>query len=379
MATSQSGSRFSTGRRVAISVICVVAIGVAIAYIAFGLATAGPTFGCDYFTYADAAVRHLTGSAIYQAGPARTGECGLYQYPPPFVLLMVPFVMFGYAGVWLWICLSIAAFSVGVAIIPVRPEVRLIVFLLGAVSWPFIFGLRIGQVGPLLLLLYAVGWRFIETPTVLGVATALGALVKVQPAIIAAWLIVRLNIRAIVAVAVTLLIVSAAAATAGLADWSSYFRVIGDISNAVDVPNNLSIGATAYRLGLAAPLAAGLQTVNTVAVLVAVVLAGRYLSAAPGFLVAVTASQIVSPIVWSHYAIILLLPVAWLLDRGLWWAALIPISHAWMLILVVPEQAYTVPYYLVIAALIWVGRKGAMDYDGSRHSLGNSTVEPISP
>ena len=36
----------------------------------------------------------------------------------------------------------------------------------------------------------------------------------------------------------------------------------------------------------------------------------------PSYLVAVVASQLLSPILWDHYAMLLLLPVAWLLDRG---------------------------------------------------------------
>ena len=34
------------------------------------------------------------------------------------------------------------------------------------------------------------------------------------------------------------------------------------------------------------------------------------------YLVAVVASQLLSPILWDHYAMLLLLPVAWLLDRA---------------------------------------------------------------
>ena len=46
---------------------------------------------------------------------------------------------------------------------------------------------------------------------------------------------------------------------------------------------------------------------------------------ATGFLVGVVASQLLSPVLWSHYAMLLLLPVALLLQRRQWWAAAIPI------------------------------------------------------
>ena len=51
-----------------------------------------------------------------------------------------------------------------------------------------------------------------------------------------------------------------------------------------------------------------------------------WLPAVPSYLVAVVASQLLSPILWDHYAIVLLLPVAWLIDRGWTWAALIPLA-----------------------------------------------------
>ena len=47
------------------------------------------------------------------------------------------------------------------------------------------------------------------------------------------------------------------------------------------------------------------------------VVAALRLGAVPSYLVAVIASQLLSPILWDHYALLLLLPVAWLMDRGL--------------------------------------------------------------
>ena len=48
------------------------------------------------------------------------------------------------------------------------------------------------------------------------------------------------------------------------------------------------------------------------------------------------ASQFISPVLWDHYAVILLLPTAWLLNRGQWWAALIPLATSNLLISVTP-------------------------------------------
>jgi hypothetical protein len=327
---------------------------VAVAYLGLGLASASTTLGCDYFTYADAATRHLHGEAIYPAGVARTGECGLYQYPPPFLLFVMPFAALGSIGLWPWIALSLVAFAAGCAILPVKGWIRVAIFLLGAMGWPMVFGLRIGQVVPFLFFLSAVGWWSLDRPRVLGAAAGLGTLIKVQPGLVIAWLLLRGNLRALIASLATIAVVVVAGAFVGLGDWPTFLRILTQISSAVDVPANYAIGAAAHRLGLDLAAAGLLQTANTIAML-ALVVAARWLPREPGFLLVVTVSQIVSPIVWTHYALALLLPVAWLLERRQWWILIVPLSHLWLLIASVPEQVYTGCYYVVIVALLVVG------------------------
>ena len=342
-------------RRIMLGMIVAFVGVIAVAYIGFGLSAASTTLGCDYNTYADAASRHLNGEAIYPAGVARTGECGLYQYPPPFLLFVLPFVALGGAGLWVWIAASTAAFAVACAIIPVRPWIRIAIFLLGAMGWPLIFGLRIGQVVPFLLLLSALGWRWLDRPRPLGLVVGIGTIVKVQPGLVIAWLALRLNIRAAVAAFATIAVIGAAGFVVGLGDLPTFLRVLGQISSATDLPSNYAIGASAHRVGLDLPSAGILQAANTVAMLGLVVVATRWMPKAPGYLLVVTISQILSPIVWTHYALALLLPVAWLLERRQWWILVVPLSHLWLLIAMVPEQVYTAPYYIVIAALLMVG------------------------
>ena len=350
--------------RVAQIAIVGLAGAVALVYIAFGLVTASTTLGCDFFTYADAANRHLQSVAIYAVGSAHTGDCGLYQYPPPFLLFVLPFAALGHAGVWVWIAASIAAFATGCAILPVKPWIRLAVFLIGAVGWPFIFGLRIGQVVPLLYFLFAVGWRFLDRPAILGTVIGLGAIVKIQPGLIVLWLAARLQLRTILIALATAGAVSVLAAAIGLADWAGFVRILRDISSAIDAPVNMSIGATLYRFGLDPAAAGAIQTANVVVLVVLVIWAGRRLGPVPGYLLVVTASQIISPIVWSHYALILLLPVAWLLDRRQWWVIAIPLVHAWVLLPFVPNWTYTLAFYLTLVAIVIVGRRAASPASG---------------
>ena len=236
-ATSPS-ARVERSRRIMLALIVVFVGVIAVAYIDFGLSAASTTLGCDYNTYADAATRHLNGEAIYPAGVARTGECGLYQYPPPFLLFVLPFVALGGAGLWVWIAASTTAFALACAILPVRPWIRIAIFLLGSMGWPLILGVPIGQVVPFLFLLSALGWRWLDRPGPLGLVVGVGTIVKVQPGLVIAWLVLRLNLRAAAAAIATIGVIGAVGFVVGLGDLATFLRVLGQISSATDLASN---------------------------------------------------------------------------------------------------------------------------------------------
>ncbi len=76
----------------------------------------------------------------------------------------------------------------------------------------------------------------------------------------------------------------------------------------------------AYQAGVDPALAGAIQIASGIAVLVVLVTGARRATAEAGYLVAVVASQLLSPVLWNHYAMLLLLPVAYLLSAGRWWA-----------------------------------------------------------
>jgi hypothetical protein len=73
---------------------------------------------------------------------------------------------------------------------------------------------------------------------------------------------------------------------------------------------------------------------------------------AVSYLVVVVASQLLSPILWDHYAMLLLLPVAWLVDRGRTWAALIPLATCVLLVGVIPPLVYPLAFGVTLVALL---------------------------
>jgi hypothetical protein len=329
--------------RAALPVVAVVAFaGTTMAI----LATAGSTLGYDYVAYVGAARRVLDGAPLYDASVDVAGGFAIFLYPPPFALALVPFALLpGDLGLWLWEGLAIVSFLAGVAILPVRRPVRWGVLLLGALDWPVLFALKLGQVGPLLFLLFAIGWRWRDRAIPLGLSIAAGALVKVQPLILLGWAGLTGQWRAI-ATAISAILVAALVSTIvfGPDVWSGYLTLLGRVSAPVTTPHNFTIGAIAYQAG-ASEIAAGVvQLLATLAVVTTVLVAIRTASREVSYLTAVVASQAISPLLWDHYAMILLLPVAWLLERGHWWAVAIPLLTSLPLAGQTPAAIYPVVF-----------------------------------
>ena len=153
-------------------------------------------------------------------------------------------------------------------------------------------------------------------------------------------------------------VIPTAAATfvAGLGAWSDFLVLIRTVTDPITTEHNFTPGAMAYQLGAPAGVAAGLQLLNTLAVVAAFLAAIRWAGDEASYLVAVIASQLISPILWDHYAMLLLLPVAYLLSAGRWWALAIPLVTAWPLVGVTPPVIYPVVFWVTLIATLVVGR-----------------------
>jgi hypothetical protein len=98
--------------------------------------------------------------------------------------------------------------------------------------------------------------------------------------------------------------------------------------------------------------------VSTGLAILAVIYAARRMPSDASFLVAVVASQLLSPVLWDHYAMLLLPAIAYLLQRGQRWAAVIPVATSvLMLPLGMPAALYPAVFWLTLVGLLVVGRK----------------------
>jgi hypothetical protein len=335
----------------------IVAVLVFVVVVGASVAAAGDKLGFDFLAYHQAAVRLLNGQPLYDMSFQTTGGFGLFYYPPTFAPLIVPFgLLSATTSVWTWTAILIGSFVLGVVVMPVTRTVRWWIVLLAGLSWPFAYAVKLGQVGPILFLLFAIGWRWLDDPIRLGASAALGTAIKLQPAIIFVWALLTRRWTAVAAGVVVLAgLAIAATLLAGVSAWSDFLTLVRQVGDPITTEHNFTPGAVAYQLGLSAELASLLQLACTVLVVVAVIGAARWASAEASYLVAVIASQLLSPILWDHYAMLLLLPVAYLCAAGRWWAMLIPLATAVPLIGLTPAFVYPLSFAVALVATLGVG------------------------
>jgi hypothetical protein len=341
---------------IAVTAVCLVAI----------LGTAGDSLGYDYAAYAQAGRRILDGQPLYDPAVDVAGGFAIYLYPPPFAMALVPFALLPAAlGPWPWIALLVAAFVAGVGLLPVPAGVRWLVLLLGGMDWPVLYALKLGQVGPLLFLVFALAWRWIDRPIPFGAAAAAGTIAKLQPGLLLAWAFLTGRRRAFLT-GLGLVLAAALVATVvlGPSVWADYVALLRRVSSPVATPHNFTPGAIAWQLGASEALATAIQLGTIVTTAAVVLVAVRRASAEASLVAAIVASQLLSPLLWDHYAIVLLLPTAYLLARGHAWAVAIPLVTSLPLVGLTPGIVYPIAFGLCLVAPVLVGWRRAGGTNG---------------
>lgn len=316
------------------------------------LSVAGSTLGYDFQAYVEAGRRVLDGARLYDPTIAVAGGFALFLYPPPFALVMVPFALLPSSlALWAWEVALVAAFLIGVGLMPVRRDIRWAIVLLAGLQWPFLYTIKLGQITPWLFLVFVVGWRQLARPASLGLSVAAGGLAKVQPALLVGWMLLTRNRRAATWAITGVVVVSAASALIlGPGTWADYVSLLRRVGEPVATPHNFTPGAIAFQLGAGRDLAGIVQVLAVGATLVVAALACLRAPLETSYVVTVVASQLVSPLLWDHYAMLLLIPTAFLLERRQWWAVLIPLA-GWL-----PAPIYPVLFGAGLLGPLLAGR-----------------------
>ncbi|GIW20578.1 MAG: hypothetical protein KatS3mg065_0874 [Chloroflexota bacterium] len=317
------------------------------------------TVGFDYLAYDAAARRLLAGALLYDTSFRTTGVFGLFYYPPQFVFGLLPLTLLpADVGIWVWAAISTAAVVAAIWLMPVGSTARWSALLLAGLSWPVVFAIGLGQVGPLLLLLFAVGWRWIHSDAAVGLAGAVGAMIKIQPALVLVWALLRGRWRA-VGVGALALVLTSALATAVVTPraWFDLVTLATRVGDPIEAPRNVTLGALLHGIGFDRSSATILHWLFLALVGAGWVFIVVRRAPVVGYLATVVVSQLASPLLWDHYAMVLLLPVAYLLDRGRWWAALVPLASPWLLAGQIPGVVYPLVYVATLWGLV-VERSG---------------------
>ncbi len=326
------------------------------------LASAGNTLGYDFLAYHAAARRLLEGRAVYDLSHQQAGGFGLFLYPPTFLPMILPFGLLDQvAATWAWLGAMVVTLLLAIRLLPVPVTVRWSILLLAGLDWPVTYTLKLGQVTPLLFLLAVLGWRGLARPASsggawLGASAALGAAIKLQPGLLMAWAVATRRWQAVVTGAAVLLATGLLATIlAGPGAWFDYVALIRQITDPVTTEHNVTPGWVARGLGLSVEAAGLVQLAVIGAALAILLLSVRVCPPAASYVIAVAISQLISPVLWDHYAMLLLLPAAWLLAERRWWAALIPMATSLPLVWLTPLAAYPLVFAATIVVVLAVG------------------------
>jgi alpha-1,2-mannosyltransferase len=317
----------------------------------------GKHLGFDYKPLWEASRQILQGASPYPAphASALQGE-QQFVYPPLAALLAAPLAAFPFGvAAALLAALELLATGLTLRVLGVRDWRCYGVALLW---YPVIQNLLIGSITSLLALGLAVVWRYRDERRVAAPVTAvlIGAKVFLWPLLF--WLAAtRRGLAGLRAVALVLAAVAVSWALIGFAGLASYPRLLDQLSR-LEEWKSYSAVAFGLVLGLSSGEARTLAIAAGAVILLGVIAVGRRRlrdadADRHAFILAIAAAFVLSPIVWTHYLALLLVPIA-ITRRTL--------SPLWFLPLAMwatPGQSDGRPWRVILGLSVWVLVLGA--------------------
>jgi hypothetical protein len=129
----------------------------------------------------------------------------------------------------------------------------------------------------------------------------------------------------------------------GVDGYAEYLTVLRNLSDATGVKYNLDLSSTTLTLGGSEALAP-VALFAGYAIAIGAILLSLRRDREVGFMVTITASLLLSPLLWGHYLAMLVLPAAFLAERGRPVAILLPLL-AWL-----PGE--WAPFVVILATLL---------------------------
>jgi len=256
-----------------------------------------------------------------------------YAYPPLLALLVVPLTALPehaastYVPGVLWTLLLLAATAGALALVGVRDWRCYPIALLAPVT---LEPVEFGAIGPLLLLLLAVAWKYRDRTGAAGAAAGGAVVLKLFLWPVFVWLAVTRRLRAaVVGVAAALALALASWAAIGFDGLRGYPHLLDRLSQ-LEARNSYSAYAVARAVGLPGRAAQVLVVAAGLALLVLAWRAARDRRRSVveqdrlSLTFALAAALVLTPILWLHYLVLLLLPIALARPRlsALWFVPL---------------------------------------------------------
>jgi Glycosyltransferase family 87 len=318
-------------------------------------------FGYDYAAYDAAARRIASGVALYLPGTAeayaRGAYEGLYLYPPPLAIALVPLTGFDeHTATLLWMAVRIALLVVGCAVLPVGTRVRLLNFAVACISFPVLFDLNLGNVSIVVFALSALAWRLDGRLASAIVHAVLVAIRFPFGIFFALWLAQRRFGILLATVFAGAALIALSLPIVGVGTYQDYVTILRSLPDISTGEHNLSIRGTVAGLGLGDPTLTAVTLVGYALGLGAVLFAGLHRDRHVAFVMTAVATLVVSPFIHPHYLVLLLLPAALLAERGQSWGLLLPLT-GWLPDPVLP---FVAPITLILLGLLPAGSATAL-------------------
>lgn len=242
-------------------------------------------------------------------GQTNTNAFSIPVYPAFANLLIVPIAVIPYwVAAVIYELLAIAAMIGGLRLLGVTDRRC---FALALVSWPFLWGMYLGAIGPFLVLGVGMAWHWRDRTWRPAIAVATVVAVKVFPWTLGVWLLITRRYRALAAcVVIGAAVTFAAWAAIGFQDMTRYPQMLSDLS-LLEAGRGISVVGVMMIAGVPYGAAAAVGIVLCGALLI---LAWRLASGPDGdrraFGLVMIAALATSPVVWEHYMVLLFVPVA---------------------------------------------------------------------